>query len=156
MRALLAVARGVVLALLCVAPASAASPLAGNWSSTIDWNNQAAGLYQVMALTANGQIHVHVMNHRGMAFDMFGTYKMDPTGKTMRFTWTSYAPKQICAGGNCTPMRSPYVSIWVERRDLQTRSKRVYGERACAWARGAERRSALSRARALRRARLRL
>jgi hypothetical protein len=26
----------------------------------------------------------------------------------MRFTWTSYSPKQICVGGNCTPMHSPY------------------------------------------------
>jgi hypothetical protein len=25
----------------------------------------------------------------------------------MRFVWTGYAPKQICVGGNCTPMRSP-------------------------------------------------
>ncbi len=108
MRAFVTAARGVVLALLLVAPVSAGSPLVGNWSSTIDWTNQAAGLYQVMALGANGQIHVRVMNHKGMAFDMFGTYKMDAAGKTMRFSWTSYSPKQMCIGGNCTPMRSPY------------------------------------------------
>jgi len=108
MRVLATAARGLLLALLCVAPAWAANPLVGNWSSTVDWDNQAAGLYQVMSISANGQIHIRVMNHKGMAFDVFGTYKMDATGKTMRFTWTSYSPKQICVGGNCTPMRSPY------------------------------------------------
>jgi hypothetical protein len=54
-------------------------------------------------------IHVRVMNHKGMAFDVFGTYKMDATGKIMRFTWTSYAPKQVCGVGvGCTPLRPPY------------------------------------------------
>lgn len=108
MRAFVAAARGVVLALLLAAPASAASPVVGNWSSTVNWDNQASGLYQVMALTANGQIHVRVMNHHGMAFDVFGTYKLDPTGKTMRFSWTTYAPKQVCSPVGCSQLRPPY------------------------------------------------
>jgi len=109
MRAFVAAARGVVLALLFTGPAFAANPLVGNWSSTVNWDNQASGLYQVMQLGATGAIRVRVMNHKGMAFDMFGTYTMDSTGKIMHFTWTSYAPKQICGiGVGCTPLRPPF------------------------------------------------
>jgi hypothetical protein len=107
MRSLLAAARAVVLALLCIAPASAAGPLAGTWSSTLDWENQQAGLYSVLAIGADGHIRVHVMNHMGMAYDLLGSYRMDATGRTMRFTWTDYSPKRICVGGNCTPMGPP-------------------------------------------------
>jgi hypothetical protein len=57
-RALAAAARGLILALLCINPAWAANPLVGNWSSTVDWDNQAAGLYQVMSISAGGQIHI--------------------------------------------------------------------------------------------------
>jgi hypothetical protein len=99
---------GLALVLLAGGRAQAASPLAGNWASTINWDNQASGLYQVMALGANGSIHVRVMNHHGMAFDMFGTYKVDASGKTMHFVWTTYSPKQVCSPVGCTPLRSPY------------------------------------------------
>jgi len=111
MKRLPATARALVLALGCalltVSPATAAGPLSGTWSSTYDWGNQAAGLYSVMAIGADGHIRVHVMNHLGMAYDLLGTYRMDATGQTMRFTWTDYSPKRICVGGNCTPMGPP-------------------------------------------------
>ena len=107
MRHLASAACGVVLALLCFAPASAGSPLVGNWSSTIDWGNRQAGLYVTLAIGADGRLHERVMNHMGMAYDLIGTYRMDPTGRVMRFVWTDYAPKQICVGGNCTPMGPP-------------------------------------------------
>jgi hypothetical protein len=98
---------GVVLALLCTAPASAGSPIAGTWSSTIDWGNRQAGLYVTLAIGADGHLRERVMNHMGMAYDLIGTYRMDATGRIMRFTWTDYAPKRICVGGNCTPMGQP-------------------------------------------------
>jgi hypothetical protein len=107
MRSPLAAARAVVLVLLCIAPASAGNPLVGTWSSTTDWGNQAAGLYSVLAIGADGHVRVHVMNHVGMAYDLFGSYRLDSTGRTMRFTWTDYSPKRICAGGNCTPIGPP-------------------------------------------------
>jgi hypothetical protein len=107
MRHLVAAARGVVLALLCIAPASAGSPLVGSWSSTLDWGNQQAGLYSVLAIGADGHVRVHVMNHMGMAYDLMGTYRMDAAGRTMRFVWTDYSPRRICVGGNCTPMGPP-------------------------------------------------
>lgn len=49
------------------------------------------------------------MNHMGMAYELIGTYRMDATGRTMRFTWTDYSPKRICVGGNCTPMGPPQL-----------------------------------------------
>jgi hypothetical protein len=107
MRHLAAAARGVVLALLWIAPAWAGSPLVGNWSSTLDWGNQQAGLYSVLTIGADGHVRVHVMNHMGMAYDLIGTYRMDATGRTMRFVWTDYSPRRICVGGNCTPMGPP-------------------------------------------------
>ncbi len=99
--------RAVVLALLCAGPASAANPIVGTWSSTLDWENQQAGLLSVLTIAGDGHVRVHVMNHLGMAYDLFGTYRMDPAGRTMRFSWTDYAPKRICVGGNCTPMGPP-------------------------------------------------
>ena len=103
----LSAACAAVLALLCFFPATAANPLVGTWSSTLDWGNQAAGLLSVLTIGADGRVRVHVMNHQGMAYDLFGSYRMDPAGRTMRFAWTDYAPKRICVGGNCTPMGPP-------------------------------------------------
>jgi hypothetical protein len=100
-------ARGIVLALLCVAPASAGTPLAGIWSSTIDWGNRKAGLYVTLGIAPGGGLRERVMNHAGMAYDLIGTYRMDATGRIMRFRWTDYAPKRICVGGNCTPIGPP-------------------------------------------------
>jgi hypothetical protein len=107
MRTLAAAARAVVLALLFAAPAAASSSLIGNWSSTLNWENQQSGLYSVLTIAGNGQVRVHVMNHMGMAYDLLGSYRMDAAGRTMRFTWTDYSPKRICVGGNCTPMGPP-------------------------------------------------
>ena len=107
MRSLATAARAGVLALLFVAPAAAGSSLVGNWSSTLDWENRQAGLYSVLTIAGNGHVRVHVMNHIGMAYDLFGTYRMDATGRTMHFVWTDYSPRRICVGGNCTPMGPP-------------------------------------------------
>ena len=107
MRHFVPAARGVVLALFLIAPAWAGSPLVGNWSTTIDWDNRQAGLYVTLAIGADGRLRERVMNHAGMAYDLFGTYRMDATGRTMRFVWTGYSPKRICVGGNCTPIGPP-------------------------------------------------
>jgi hypothetical protein len=107
MRSLATAARALVLALLVAAPASAGSSLTGSWASTLDWGNQQAGLYSVLTIANNGRVRVHVMNHLGMAYDLFGTYRMDAAGRTMRFVWTDYSPRRICVGGNCTPMGPP-------------------------------------------------
>ena len=107
MRTLPTAACALALMLLVAVPASAGGSLIGNWASTLDWENRQAGLYSVLTIAGNGRVRVHVMNHMGMAYDLFGTYRMDAAGRTMRFVWTDYAPKQICVGGNCTPMRSP-------------------------------------------------
>ena len=107
MRHFAPVARGVVLALLWIAPAWASNPLVGNWSTTIDWDNRTAGLYVTLAIGADGHVRERVMNHVGMAYDLFGTYRTDAAGRTMRFIWTDYSPKRICVGGNCTPMGPP-------------------------------------------------
>jgi hypothetical protein len=107
MRNLMAAACGAVLALLYVAPAPASSPLVGSWSTTIDWENRKAGLYIILAITADGRIRERVSNHAGMAYALAGTYRMDAAGQTMRFTWTDYSPKAICVGGNCTRMGPP-------------------------------------------------
>ena len=107
MRNLAAAGRGLLLALLCVTPASAGNPLVGTWSATVDWANQSAGLLFTMQLGADGHVREHVMNHMGMAYDLAGTYQIDAAGKTMHWTWTDYSPKRICLGGNCTAMGAP-------------------------------------------------
>lgn len=107
MRNLAAAACAFVVMLLPAAAAPAAGPLIGTWASTLDWENQDVGLYSVLTFAGNGRVRVHVMNHKGMAYDLFGTYRVDAAGRTVRFVWTDYAPRQICVGGNCTPMRSP-------------------------------------------------
>ena len=106
MRHLIAAASGVVLALLFIGAASA-NTLVGTWSSTVDWENRQAGLYSVLAIGTGGHLHVRVTNHVGMAYDLFGTYRMDAAGRTMRFMWTDYSPKRICVGGNCTRIGPP-------------------------------------------------
>ena len=85
MRTLATAARAVVLAVLVAAPASATNSLIGNWSSKLNWENQQTGLYSVLTIAGNGHVRVHVMNHMGMAYDLFGTYRMDATGRTMHF-----------------------------------------------------------------------
>lgn len=107
MRSFVVIVRGLVLALLWMAPTSAADPLVGTWSSTVDWGRGQRGLYSVLTIGAAGRLRVHVMNNMGMAYDMLGKYRMDARGRTMRYAWIDYAPKRICVGGNCTPMRSP-------------------------------------------------
>lgn len=107
MRTLVAAVGGAILALLCVVPAPAGSPLVGNWSTTINWENPKAGLYITLAITADGRIRERVNNHAGMAYVLAGTYRMDAAGRTMRFIWTDYSPKAICVGGNCTRMGPP-------------------------------------------------
>ena len=95
------------VALLQAAPATAATPIVGAWASTQNWDNQAAGLYFTLQITADGHVHERVMNHQGMAYDMFGTYRL--AGSTLQWKYTDYAPRKLCivAGGPCQAMRAP-------------------------------------------------
>jgi|GEM_PF-6946261 len=107
MRNLATMARGMAVALLCLAPALAGNSLVGTWAAPINWGNQASGLFYTLQLTGDGHIREHVMNHMGMAYDLVGTYQLDTAGRTLRWTWRDYSPKRICVGGNCTPMGAP-------------------------------------------------
>lgn len=100
------IALALALTLSCIAPASAANPLVGTWASTLNWENQSAGLLYSLQITADGHLHQHVMNHVGMAYDLFGTYRFD--GKTLTWKWTDYAPKKLCLPGvPCTALPVP-------------------------------------------------
>jgi len=107
---LVSAARGMlvlILTLLCMAPAGARTPIIGTWSTTVDWDNRQAGLAITLSIGTGGRIRERVMNHDGMSYDLMGRYRMDAAGATMHFTWVDYSPKQICVGGNCTPMGPP-------------------------------------------------
>jgi hypothetical protein len=106
-RRLVVAGYATLLALACAAPAPAANPLLGTWGDASNQVSRRTGIFSLLTIAPGGRVRIHTWNSMGMAYDLFGSYQMDATGRTMRFTWTDYAPKQICVGGNCTPMQPP-------------------------------------------------
>ncbi|HVN94009.1 MAG TPA: hypothetical protein VMT38_09945 [Terracidiphilus sp.] len=86
------------------APSSPA--LVGTWSATVNWN-MPSGIMITTSFTANGQVQSTTQNRMGMSFMLTGVYQYNAAQGTLSYTWRDYSPKQICAGGNCTPAPVP-------------------------------------------------
>jgi hypothetical protein len=80
--------------------------LVGTWSATVNWN-LPGGIMITTSFTADGRIQSTTQNRMGMSFMLTGVYQFNAAQGTLSYTWQDYSPKQICAGGNCTPAPAP-------------------------------------------------
>lgn len=80
--------------------------LVGTWSATVNWN-LPGGIMITTSFTTNGRIQSTTQNRMGMSFMLSGVYQFNAAQSTLSYTWQDYSPKQICAGGNCTPAPAP-------------------------------------------------
>ena len=80
--------------------------LVGTWSATVNWN-LPGGIMITTSFTADGRIQSTTQNRMGMSFMLTGVYQFNAAQSTLSYTWQDYSPKQICAGGNCTPAPAP-------------------------------------------------
>ncbi len=87
-------------------PAQSSQALLGTWSATVNWN-LPSGLLITTTFMPNGTIQSTTQNHMGMSFTLVGVYQFNPAQSTLSYKWSSYSPKQICVGGNCTPAPVP-------------------------------------------------
>jgi hypothetical protein len=100
--------RGYVLALLITAPAAAQqSPLIGTWTSAMNLNTPGV-IYVTLTILPNGQIQEKFMNRLGVAYVLAGTYEFDAKTGTLRYQFSDWSPKQLCAPtGTCQTFTPP-------------------------------------------------
>jgi hypothetical protein len=105
--------RGLLLALLLSARAAAQdNPLAGTWATVLNPDTPGV-IYLTLVFAPNGDMRERMMNRLGITIDLTGTYRFDRGRGLLSFTWTDYAPRQLCiANGPCQSVSPPpFVSF---------------------------------------------